>query len=606
MGWKELPIDRLDPDTRRYLEMISAEDGRGQNGYFVRDRQHHWNLWLGFFGAIAVLAWAFSQASIDPRGLILLQIVALGAVVCVALAILRVRRRMRKYGKLCNFKFIDGRAIWHVTDKAVYFVPHRDISALKPHHIRQGERYRFTEFDIATKTGPAVLRIRGFKEAETFYEYYQALQGVLDLLAEKDQAGNPALLGMLASRIHKGTDDVPKGMQVPHPRIMASKRRLQLEMPYWIMGTVVIMIGVSSIPAANQYLHGERLFSLTQSEHAKLYDCNHYLRTYPNGVHAMEVLKTRDDLFFYESFEIAMRDHSPRALRAYLLDTRTLFHREEAQAQINDFYNQAIARLRAAGESDNADPGLVRGMVALLEQMKYRLTPYAEVAFSGAYEELPKGEAAIRETDSYEAYLRDRPELLTAVELSSNQSATLPLGEVFDADWLLKREDVLLSRLSDATAGALNPNLIQFRKATSPHPDLRVQYQIKPQGNLYLYSTGTSRTQFERAMKKNSEDIVRGLIRGYDVEWQLTLHPRGTRETFSWEIGSVAAPSLNYDQRPGDPEWAPYAVVLHSAFVDISDELISKIGLQPPPKPRGFLFREVDLVQDDRILLTLR
>ena len=69
--------------------------------------------------------------------------------------------------------------------------------------------------------------------------------------------------------------------------------------------------------------------------------------------------------------------------------------------------------------------------------------------------------------------------------------------------------------------------------------------------------------------------------------------PPGAEEPFPCKLGSSPASNLNYDGRPGDPDWAPYAIILYSAFYDMSDRLIRGFALDPGPAPSGFSFAAV-------------
>jgi hypothetical protein len=80
-----------------------------------------------------------------------------------------------------------------------------------------------------------------------------------------------------------------------------------------------------------------------------------------------------------------------------------------------------------------------------------------------------------------------------------------------------------------------------------------------------------------------------GLLRGYAIAWTVTVTPPGGQSIVR-ELGSAPADSLRLEDSETAPDWAPYAVILYSAFHDFSSELILRFGLTPPPAPNVFTF----------------
>ncbi len=401
MGWNQIPLHRLDPDSRRYLKSVATSQGEGGNGVFAADPSKVWGTWVWFFGALLILGVSFFQASQRPQAtLVLIQIPALLVLVQSGLRILRVRRRQRQFAGLCHLKWIDGRGIWWTNDEILRFLPHSDLFSVQPQHCRSHGTYRFTNFEMATKCGPTRMRVFEEEKAEAFFQYSKAMRGVLDLVHQQkgSRRNDAALLGMLAARMQSGCEDLAKGGRIPGPRAAQGRARQGWQAPFWAIGVAVFLLGMNSIPATNQFLYQQRLYQLTQSPHAKVYDCNHYLEEFPEGRHLMQVLETRDAIFFADAMEIAERESSPAALRAYLTDTLTWKHRPEVQERIDRFYDEAMATLRDSSDVRERNPELFGGMVALLERLKQRLEPRVGVEFVAGFQELPKGASAIRES----------------------------------------------------------------------------------------------------------------------------------------------------------------------------------------------------------------
>src|SRR5262249_39377026 len=87
------------------------------------------------------------------------------------------------------------------------------------------------------------------------------------------------------------------------------------------------------------------------------------------------------------------------------------------------------------------------------------------------------------------------------------------------------------------------------------------------------------------------QQTVKGLLRSYWINWEITVRaPNGASEVF--RLPSQPEKELTYDDRKGDPEWAPYAILLYSGFHDMSTRLIREFGLTPQPAPTRFTFAQ--------------
>src|SRR5207245_711511 len=90
---------------------------------------------------------------------------------------------------------------------------------------------------------------------------------------------------------------------------------------------------------------------------------------------------------------------------------------------------------------------------------------------------------------------------------------------------------------------------------------------------------------------------VEGLLRGYAIDWMIGIRTADgdgeyAGKEFKYELHSQPAESMHLTSEPGDPAWCPYAVMLYSAFDDMSGKLMSNFGLNPPEAPTSFTFVE--------------
>jgi hypothetical protein len=83
---------------------------------------------------------------------------------------------------------------------------------------------------------------------------------------------------------------------------------------------------------------------------------------------------------------------------------------------------------------------------------------------------------------------------------------------------------------------------------------------------------------------------VKGLVRGYKLDWTITFRTPGQEGEHVCRLPSSPGNQLKYDSEPGDPAWAPYAIMLHSGFVDMAVRLVKGFGLQADSPPNRYSF----------------
>ncbi len=286
-----------------------------------------------------------------------------------------------------------------------------------------------------------------------------------------------------------------------------------------------------------------------------------------------------DEYLYARADREAKGQHSPSSLRAYLADPYNVRHRAEAQASINVFYDEAIAKLKKQAEGKAMDDSVFQSVLALLEALKKTDRPVVTVGFRGTQDVTPStDELKTKEEVNYDALLDEKPELKTVADQSSGKTAILPPGDTFTAENTRTRESVILGRLRDSVQKMLGADVITLAPVTAGEaPVMEVTYHAYADGSLYLYTT-TSENQF--GLQPMEE--VKGLLRKYEVSWVITIRPPGTDQTYESKLGSVAGSQIHYDSRPEDPSWAPYAIILYSAFNDMS----KRWPATSPPAPK--------------------
>ena len=304
-------------------------------------------------------------------------------------------------------------------------------------------------------------------------------------------------------------------------------------------------------------------------------------------------------------------------IRDYLALNNNKRHREEAHKRLADFYDQIIAELRKRAAKHNLDinQSFFDGIVAILEGLKDADQPLVTMGFKGQIDALPTSpEQKTMEESEYDVCLRETPKLRDIADRSLNKSAILSVGRAFDSTEVARREEIIFDHLKTAVQKVINKDILSFRRAdSSKAPMIEVAYHIHAPGKLFLYVVDDVRykeppdlerllkelTDPNRRLGRAPEKSVKGLIRHYDIEWIITVRPTNKDRTYVWQLKSEPLHQLNYRSETGDPEWAPYAVVLYSAFFDMSGRLIRNFGLTPDLPPNTFTFRYIGNQSDD-------
>jgi hypothetical protein len=347
---------------------------------------------------------------------------------------------------------------------------------------------------------------------------------------------------------------------------------------------------------------------------------NAYLTRFPEGKHVKEIQTLLDDRFFESCVKTSQQATSPEALRNYLSDKKQNRHEEEARSLLAKMYADAIRGLRERFDHlqatvDQADKSSDQGsessvaaalrvseeeseanrreildaMVFLLETLQTSETPNVSVRFNSTENLVSEGDIAKIESLQIEQYLAAYPQLKSLV--NAKGTAIVDLGEAFSEDQKHRRESLITDRVEAAVRRVIGPGFVKFvSEFTESAAVLDVSYKVYPSGAIYIGSK-SSRDPFQY-FKGNAGKTYTGLVRGYDLDWSFVVKAKESDESKEFGFESSPASELSYEERPGDPDWAPYALLMHSSFYDMSNRLIGGFGIPPSPLPRGHRFDE--------------
>lgn len=600
------PISQLDPVTTDYLARVDQAAGDGFAGVFQRrtytppNPREGWGwLMVGGIACFAVAGYFFRpQALLDVNLAVIPYVQVPALAIGLLLLWLGVRRRMRTNPPRAfrAFLFADGRYLWQVGPEQVEAIPLDQLIDVDGTHQSIGGSYLFSKLILVFQNRRTEdVLIIGRETADQLAQFLS----IQATMRKSDQASlwelaqsHPEAAAAIAHKIVTGLE-VSYSESIPEPRKVPASgpqpSRVRTAAPV-LAALIVAGLGALTVPYLNRYLVDEHLYAATlEMDPEDFAPLDRYLALLPDGQHAAEVRAMWDDGRYAQAERNAKQRNSPVALRDYLANAGNMRHRTEAQGLINGFYDTAIRDLksRAVGaKPGQIDQPMFDAILALLEALKQSDNPVVTVGFKPITEDAPSDEKAKEfEKLVYDLRLDQEPEL-KRVERSNKGTAILPRGEVFTPNQLAVRETVILDRLQTAVAKVLNTDLLAIRPAKAgERPVLEVGYQVRPTGGFHLY-TATKRTDG----RVTSEEI-KGLLRSYKIDWTISIRPPGSDKLYDCKLASAPAKSLNYDKEEVDPVWAPYAILMFSAFYDMSNRLIQNFALEAPAAPTTFTFK---------------
>ena len=120
---------------------------------------------------------------------------------------------------------------------------------------------------------------------------------------------------------------------------------------------------------------------------------------------------------------------------------------------------------------------------------------------------------------------------------------------------------------------------------------ISVEYHTYPKGTLFVLSR-TSTTRDKTTGQSIKTRTVTGLLRGYQIDWKLTITPPGETKSHVYKLSSRPSMKIAIRTSPKDPPWSYYPILMYSAFHDFSSKLIQGFGLKPAKVPNSFSFQD--------------
>jgi hypothetical protein len=569
-----IATNRLDSTSLDYLRQIEQTQGSGSNGVFVprtstwQDPRRGWFKFV-FFGVVALgVAALLTQPSLLAEHFQVIRWWQLGlttaGVLFLGIAIVRRGRKVEKQA-LGDFLHVDALHVWEVSPDRVDATCIEDLTDVDGTHHLYGGSYLYSNFVITVPGDRHEMRISSRAKAEQVMKFVNLLR----TLRNSDNEGlrlllraNPEMAAAIAMRLAndqpvEDLSNMATGPTLPRPKEESSSTaaapaagRGGRKLLPWLAAAAAAGLAYVFFPILDRHLMDNHLYAKA--------------------------------LAAFQQGRIGL-------LRDYLAEPGNVYHRAEAWEKVGVIYDKVIDKLTKSrdlrGEKATPiDEKMFTAVIDLLKALKQSARPVVLVGFSAKQDPEPTTEEQKQfEKFIYDARVKEKPELEGIARSAPDKSAILSRGRTFDDEQTRLRERLILERLQQSVQKVLGEDILTLeRAADGEKPTMDVAYHVHPSGGLYIYTMGNGVTE-----------TVKGLIRGYNIDWTITFRTPGTENVYECKFPSMPATNLNYDGRPGDPDWAPYAIVLYSGFDDMSRRLIKNFGLEPPPPPGSYSFAGV-------------
>ena len=101
--------------------------------------------------------------------------------------------------------------------------------------------------------------------------------------------------------------------------------------------------------------------------------------------------------------------------------------------------------------------------------------------------------------------------------------------------------------------------------------------------DYFIYTTGGDSPGTKR---------VAGLLFNFEVDWDFELFSSTGRSLYKAPKTTSQPSDAKFDTGDNAPDWAPYSIMMDSAYFNYSREVTGRFGLIPPPKKDYFIFQK--------------
>lgn len=239
-------------------------------------------------------------------------------------------------------------------------------------------------------------------------------------------------------------------------------------------------------------------------------------------------------------------------------------------------YKAALEKVTKESTSETTDPKLREAFAKILEDLGRAETADVHLAFTNKVQvEPPEGTEMFLQMQYGqldEATRQKKPDMNTTV---------IEKGNAFDPNQDAKRREKFEEVFGEAMGKVFSADLLKLAKLGAGEDRkgkliLEVGSTIRREPSFYTYT---------------NDQIFEGFLFKIVVDWTFKMFDREGNLLYETSTTSEPAQNISLNTQPGDPAWAPYSVMMDSAYYNYAREIVGKFGLTPPAEKTEFKFK---------------
>ena len=259
----------------------------------------------------------------------------------------------------------------------------------------------------------------------------------------------------------------------------------------------------------------------------------------------------------------AIRNVVARIIKEHPQDSAFQPAREAAARQLKGLYAEALRSNATA----KGDPALRKTFQFLLDDLAESEDGVVYVDFhSDADLKEPAGSAAL-----LERMRRSVPKGTPVIEP----------GEAFSKSFDKKRRDEFLKVSREGFKQVFSQEGLFDLKEVANQDDAKGKLLFRVESKIERIPTYYENTRSGK---------LQGLLFGFQVKWSFSVIDRSGKELYSHDLSSEPAKELRFKVRSSDPSWAPYSIMMDSAYSNYARQTVARFGIAPPAEQKYFEF----------------
>lgn len=288
----------------------------------------------------------------------------------------------------------------------------------------------------------------------------------------------------------------------------------------------------------------------------------------------------------YVEVRDAIQNNDLTALRRHVYDLAINHKGDEhyklafdtASGELQQRYDKVLAELSKPGAEGEfaVDEELRAAFKTILTDLARAPTSEVHVAFANR--------TSLDAPPGHEQGLADEAALARQSGLSvMNPPKVIHDGDAFSSIYDNARRNSFMQVSGAAFNKAFDANLLTLKALEGESREgkfvIEVSSHIRRTPSYYRYT-----------QTRNGVTKLAGFLFAIVVDWEMKLYDRKGELMYERQITSIPGDNLSLSNQPTDPDWAPYSILMDSAYYNYSREVVGNFGLTPPEVKTVFAY----------------